>query len=377
MYLFVLGRQPEIGLAELVAVFGNAELVLPQVALVQADADPDINRLGGVRKVARVIWHQSGDASRFLIKRFADLPQGKITLGVSQYGRSVSSGGAQRVALYIKKHLDRSVRVLPNSSAEIADAATLGNRLGTSPNKIELLMAHVRDGLVIAELIGVQDINAYTFRDRSRPRRDARVGMLPPKLAQTMINLAVGFSTAEEQASRGRVLLDPFCGTGVVLQEAALLGFSVYGSDIEPRMIDYTEQNLDWLERTHHMAFDRRLEVGDATDHRWRPPIDFVVCETYLGTPYANQPTPEKLRQNIRTCNTIIEKFLVNITPQLKPGTRLCIAVPVWFLNSRTYHLPLVTQQSFAGLTANGQAPLVYRREDQVVGRELLVLCSK
>ena len=31
---------------------------------------------------------------------------------------------------------------------------------------------------------------AMLIRDQNRPKRDARVGMLPPKLAQIMINLA-------------------------------------------------------------------------------------------------------------------------------------------------------------------------------------------
>jgi hypothetical protein len=38
----------------------------------------------------------------------------------------------------------------------------------------------------------VQDIDAYAERDFERPMRDAFVGMLPPKLAQIMLNLAVG-----------------------------------------------------------------------------------------------------------------------------------------------------------------------------------------
>lgn len=58
----------------------------------------------------------------------------------------------------------------------------------------------------------VQDIESYTARDQARPMRDARVGMLPPKLAQIIINLALSNNDITE-------VLDPFCGTGVVLQE--------------------------------------------------------------------------------------------------------------------------------------------------------------
>ena len=291
MYLFVLGRQSEISLAEIRAVFGNAELVLPDVVLVKSASPPDIDRLGGTRKIARIIYDNDGKPAEFLIKKFSELPQGKITLGVSHYGKAASADSAKKTGMMIKKQLNRSVRILPNSAAEISDAASLGNKLGTGTNKLELLMAYVGHRLIIAELIGVQDLNSYTLRDRGRPKRDARVGMLPPKLAQIMINLAspkpgdldkgyLGGSTegshpknvfdevkkfsGEEvetgpkypsnEPGFGLTLLDPFCGTGVVLQEAALMGFNTYGTDIDPRMISYSKTNLDWLSRTFELS---------------------------------------------------------------------------------------------------------------------------
>lgn len=397
-YMFILGRQPEIGLAELQAVFGNVELVLPTVALVTSNVAPNVNVLGSVRKCGTVIYDADGAPGEFLIKKFTDLPDGKITLGVSHYGRNVSAANAMKTGIFLKKKSRRSVRVLPNSEAEISDAATLGNRLGTTSNKIELLMAYVGHRLIIAELTGVQDLNAYTLRDRGRPKRDARVGMLPPKLAQTMINLAVNQeasskSFCEEKTSLARsrkTLLDPFCGTGVVLQEAALMGtFDVFGTDIEPRMIDYTRENLDWLCRKFHVSFCSILETGDATSFNWneflcknsrRKPsenleqIDYVATETYLGQPYSSPPSAEKLRENIGTCNTIITKFLNNLHKQITPQTGICIAVPAWFISGRTHHLPLINKLTDLGYEQVRNDKLIYHRENQIVGRQILVL---
>jgi len=413
MYLFILGRQPEISLAELMAVFGNAELILPDIALVKSSTPPDINRLGGTRKIGQIIYDNDGEPGKFLNDKFTNLPPGKITLGVSHYGRNVSLSTARKTGIMIKKKLSRSMRILPNTTAEISDAATLGNKLGTVPNKVELLMAYIGHRLIIAELIGVQDLNAYTLRDRGRPRRDAHVGMLPPKLAQIMINLALAESlrgAIGDEAIQGGgslTLLDPFCGTGVVLQEALLMGFSVYGTDISPRMIDYTHTNLDWLTQhpslrgvPHHFresGVGRRsnpvqLEAADATNHKWTQPIDIVVSETYLGQPYSTPPPMDKLKQNMSTCNTIIEKFLANIAPQLAPGTPLCLAIPAWFVGNKTYHLPIIkkldglgysvhpkpsslTTSPVAGGVVTGR--LIYRRDNQTVGRQLLVLTKK
>jgi len=394
MYLFVLGRQPEIGLAELNAVFGNTGSILPHTALVKSDETPNINRLGGTRKIGRVIYDNDGKPGDFLNDKLSKLPAGKITLGISHYGKSASATNARKTGVILKKRLNRSVRVLPNSASEISDAASLGNKLGTTPNKIELMMVYIGHRLIIAELIGVQDLNSYTLRDRGRPRRDARVGMLPPKLAQIMINLAIGANATGAtnhptiQPSNQLTILDPFCGTGVVLQEAILMGYSVYGTDIDSRMVAYSKANLEWLLRqknlvTNHLTIKPSnyiTAVADATAHKWTSPIDCVVSETYLGQPYSAEPPIDKLRENMNTCNLIIEKFLSNIATQLKTGTPLCLAVPVWFVANKTYHLPVIKKLNELGFDLKltpSNSRLVYRRDDQIVGRELLVLKRK
>ncbi len=78
-----------------------------------------------------------------------------------------------------------------HKEAELNSAQVIHNNL-TSPTGWELVF--IRDGskTIVAQTVKVQDIAAYTLRDRSRPKRDARIGMLPPKLAQIIINLAVG-----------------------------------------------------------------------------------------------------------------------------------------------------------------------------------------
>ena len=130
--------------------------------------------------------------------------------------------------------------------------------------------------------------------------------MLPPKLAQIIVNLATGNATtagtADSRDSKsddkvGRqntTVLDPFCGTGVILQEAALMGYKVYGTDLEPRMVDYSKANLDWLSQRHYSnsptAADAQLEVGDATAHSWQN-FDLAAAETYLGRPFSAHRT--------------------------------------------------------------------------------------
>ncbi len=239
-----------------------------------------------------------------------------------------------------------------------------------------LIIATTIGTTLIARTTAVQDIDSYTLRDRGRPKRDARVGMLPPKLAQTIINLTNPVPEA--------VVLDPFCGTGVVLQEALLMGCRAYGTDLEQRMVDYSEANLDWLfTEFEPRSANFELDQGDATNHLWQQPVAVVATETYLGRPFTERPSSEMVMQTSTEVNLILKKFLKNLHGQLAPGTRLCLAVPAWQVGKDQFkHLPLIDQISDLGYNRTRfehahEAELLYYREDQFTARELLVLTRK
>ena len=356
--LLVLGRQPALGLAELESLYGGEKLRPVGEQAVVIDVDPCLlafDRLGGSVKFCKLLttlettdWQQ---IEAFLVKvspaHSETMPEGKMQLGLSVIGLDVHLKQLLASGLTLKKAIrktGRNVRLIPNKNPELNTAQVTHNNL-TGPTGWELVL--IRDGqrTIVAQTVKVQDIESYTRRDRERPKRDARVGMLPPKLAQIIINLAAGLLPKDKLASicdipavdkiprpqLGQTVLDPFCGTGVVLQEALLMGYDVYGTDLEPRMIDYTKANLAWLQTAYGTSDTAyRFEAGDATVSKWAPPIDFVAAETYLGRPFTSPPTPEVLAQTMADCNLIITRFLKNIGPQLAPGTRLCLAVPAW-----------------------------------------------
>lgn len=392
----ILGRQPAIGLAELESLLGAAHIrPLSEEAAVcdLAPQDLPFARLGGTVKLAAHLGNAPAKDWRTMQAALSDaalacaedISEGKIQLGLSLYGARTSARQLLAAGLEIKKRLRErgySVRLSPNQEPALSSAQVLHNHL-VGERGIELVA--VQDGaqVTLARTVAVQDINAYAARDQGRPKRDAFVGMLPPKLAQTIVNLAA----AGAQATHGTVALDPFCGTGVVLQEANLMGFDIYGSDIEPRMVAFASENLEWLAtergQTRPQATGgeyHRLEIGDATAHHWQPAPAFVASETYLGQPLGSWPAPEKLQVIIATCDTIIGKFLRNIGPQLANGTRLCLAVPAWRApNGTLHHLPLLDHLGQMGYNRISfeharTRDLVYYRPDQLVARELLVI---
>lgn len=382
MYIAILGRQPAIGTAEIEAVFGNVDAMSAHGALFEADDTPNIEQLGGALKLGRVVFEIPTSDWRRASTKIVDhytrawaKHDGKITLGFSAYDFAVSPRELQKTGLILKSKLkgsSASLRLIPNQDMALSTATSHHNKLGLAANKVELLIVRASDGrIVVAESLGAQNITALARRDQGRPKRDAFVGMLPPKLAQIMINLT--------GAPTGLTVLDPFCGTGVLLQEAALLGYSVYGTDLADKMIDYSEQNLAWLAESHHLDITKKLEQGDAMTHKWSH-VDAVAAETYLGQPFSAPPSPAKLKEVVGNCNHIISEFLKNIAPQLEAGTPLCLAIPAWRdKNGDFTHLPLIKALAALGFkerrfTSVTPSQLLYYREDQVVARELLVL---
>lgn len=379
----LLGRQPKIGLAELESIFGDVKPIGDNAALIKNNK-VKINYLGGTLKLAEELseiestdWRKiNPQLTKFLLDHIAYLPQGKIKLGISLYGIRANAQQIFRAGLELKKAVrksGRSLRFIPSNGSVLNSAQVLHNQL-TKENGIELCLIKNGQTTIIAKTTAVQDIDDYSRRDYGRPKRDAFVGMLPPKLAQIMVNLAT--------QGHPETILDPFCGTGVVLQEALLTGNKVLGSDLNPKMIDYTSENLQWLQKTYpDVGVPASLEVADATSAKW-PKFTSVVSETYLGQPLSGLPSPQKLAEIIRSCNTITEKFLKNLRPQLKPGSRHCIAVPAWSVGDKFKHLPALDHLESLGYNRvrfqhSSNDDLVYHRQGQVVARELLVLLVK
>lgn len=387
----ILGRQPALGLAELESLFGADTIskIGAEAALIDLQpSDVPMSRLGGTQKLCKLLTYIPSTELPGLIKYVSDtlpqhfkyIPSGKLHIGLSFYGFGFNQGKINAAALGLKKNLkssSRGVRIIPNKQPDLNAAQVIHNHL-TGPNGMELVFIKWGKRTALAQTVAVQDIEAYADRDQARPKRDARVGMLPPKLAQIIINLAVGRWQLED----GKTILDPFCGTGVILQESLLMGYGAYGTDLEPRMVEYTQTNLDWLVNKSQILNSKFLtEVGDATSFQWQP-FDAVACETYLGRPFSALPSPEVIEEVIRDVDTIHKKFLKNIAAQSKDGTRFCIAVPAWKTKSGFRHLKTLdsleelgyTRQSFVHAS---NADLVYHRENQIVARELVVLTRK
>jgi tRNA (guanine10-N2)-dimethyltransferase len=155
-------------------------------------------------------------------------------------------------------------------------------------------------GLKLAE------VPAKPFVER-RPRRKPffHPSAMTAKLARCMVNLA--------KPKAGDLILDPFCGTGTMLIEAALIGCHTLGLDIQRRMIKGTLRNM-----THFKTKPTGVAVADARSLPFIR-VDCVVTDP----PYGISSTTLK-----RTARQIIEEVLTAVSGLLDKGRRICIAAP-------------------------------------------------
>ena len=389
-YVAIAGRQPLISLAEIQALYDKAaRLVGKKLVFFEIDEDdgknisPDINRLGGSLKLGRFFDTDFSKLANFLATAH---PEGKITLGISDFSKQKKSGLAKQKSMELKRNLarvGRSVRVITSNEPEISSATAHHNQLGEKAGCFEIFLI---DREIYLSL-GTQNITAYTERDQARPARDAKVGMLPPKLAQILINLC-------GKLPEGARVLDPFCGTGVVLQEAAIMGYVPYGTDLNGRMVEYSKKNLSWLfnernQKRFKILPDliqkkdqilKAISVGDATNFTWEGEIDAVAFEGYLGAPMSKPPVDIKFKTEKAKCREIAIGFLKNITPQIKSGTPVVMALPAWLRENGKYAGLNILDEiqemgyNFEKFQDLSQSDLLYYREGQIVAREIIVI---
>ncbi|MBT5288286.1 methyltransferase [archaeon] len=152
-------------------------------------------------------------------------------------------------------------------------------------SKSEFHFFYVQDKIICGRKI-------YQREEKFHLRRpDLRPGFFPvslkPKLARALVNLA--------GVKKGKIW-DPFCGTGGILIEAALVGLEVEGSDVDELMIRAAKDNFK------KYNIDCKLEVKDSRKAK-------VECDAIVtDPPYGRRASLKKV-----VIENLYEDFLKNV----------------------------------------------------------------
>lgn len=383
-YAFVLGRNRELSIAELGSLLGEKLAVGKDQAVVFFEGtlpgkpQEFLNRLGGTVEILEVFKTGLSQAvvleelGRFL-KQQCQARAGKCHFAVN----IVPEGKQSQVLKFLLPRLKKMLREsgvsanfmnkdFRNVSGVLAVKEKLTKR-GTNVSVIDEGEGKVSLGCSVA----LQDFEAYAKRDYGKPFRDAQVGMLPPKLAQMMVNLACHAET----------IFDPFCGTGTILMEAMLMGYSTIGSDHDGRLVSGAQKNIEWLRKNFKIpeSITSLVSERDATELATQT-VSAIVTEPYLGPPL-NQTPHESFLLRLKTdLETLYLNFFKNLASWLRKGTPVIFIFPYWKKNGQEkirLANGLVEKIESLGYSKTAFAPLqttslFYERPDQIVGREIV-----
>lgn len=387
-YIFILGHSPLLSIAEIMSVFPGRKAVFVSLEVLilelpEIDVSLFMKRLGGTIKIGEVVSQTNEkNLSSSLVNILKDnLPDGKILFGLSFYGLAKSKLGLEVKSKLKAQNL--KARWVVSKNANLSSADLVKSRL--LKKGLEVLLIKTDNEVLIGKTLAVQEFEAYSKRDYGRPARDSRSGMLPPKVAKMMINLA--------QIKTSQTLLDPFCGSGTILQEALLMGYlDVWGSDISPKAIKDSQINLKWLkDRMGLDGYDqlshvKQIDAEKLSDYFEEDYFEAIVTEPYLGPPLKGRETKEEIKGIIKELTDIYLHFFVQARIILKKKGRLIIILPVFSINGKKEYLPVMEEikkigfkiknplMGIKGLELSQRDSIIYSRSNQLVCREIMVL---
>jgi tRNA G10 N-methylase Trm11 len=422
-YIFHLGRIPALSLAEIQAVFEKTKIdytmdfINPKFLILDIKNEIDFEELlpqvGGIIKIAKIVdKYKSLDEAlkktAFIIEDLNQKKSGKKIIGYSIYfTANIDKDKAFEISEKTRKKFteikklcpkNSSIRIIfPEQNLEIKSISVLKNKIikkGAEFNFLFLDAPHPDplpqgEGVILSKTIAVQDIESYSERDYNRPKKDAKIGMMPPKLAQIMINLA--------QVKKGEIILDPFCGVGTILQEALLNDYRVIGSDANGEQINSSKENLKWLETKYILEYpDYKIfqaDIKSITKKIKQNSIDAIVTESTLGPVYKKVPDKIEIKHNYNHLAKMYTSFFQIAKLILRKKGKLIITIPAYKMKDGKFITalfidrlekigysivsPLNNEFLTENIKTTDRNSIIYSRQNQIVAREVFVFENK
>ncbi|RKW23592.1 hypothetical protein D8B46_03155, partial [Candidatus Gracilibacteria bacterium] len=353
------------------------------------DISTNFSKIGGTIKVFELTLKSDLEAVYEEILKYSEKSEGKFKYSLNLFGsKNLKLENILKNTKKIFKSKNISARYFNKDDGKnLSSGQIIGNNIlkkGFDFNLVDL------GGIFyFGKTIQVQDIDAYSKRDFSK-NRDMQVGMLPPKLCQIMIN--IGRKNISKNIENLNIY-DPFVGLATVLIEALNMGISgVFGSDLNEKMIEESKKNIsDFISKNNLKNISKKFEKLNAkfineSSILKENNIDLIVSEGYLGEIMTKKNISlDRINKQKDSLLSIYTKFFENLTKTDFNG-KIVICFPFWELNGKYIYFSeiLETLQKYCVVEnifentefnlATKTGSLLYKREKQLVGREIFKL---
>lgn len=363
------GNHPELTFEEIRAVLGwETAKIVAGVGIFDGEAAhlaAALPLLGGTPKAGEVIGNvkTADDLVELAVKTLLALPlENKLFVGFSVYGPKANAwrplmGDIGRRLKDRLKDEGRSARIVVSREPTLSTVVIRTNKLLTRGAEFVLLADG--DDVVVGRTLDVQDPFAWNDRDM-KPYRNAKQGMMPPKLARILINLAGG--------AQNKTVYDPFVGSGTTLIEAHELGAKrLIGSDHNPQAVRDTAENCDAA------GIVAETFISDAraiSTHLPGESVDAIITESYLGKPRQGNEPESVVQAIVNEVDRLYRDVAQSLADTLKTGGALIFTSPVHVVGKKIIEPDVRTAFDIPSLHLTAE-PLLYRRPDQHVGRRI------
>jgi hypothetical protein len=339
-YGVILGKHLDISRAELFAQGINIDKHYWQVALFSDDKNLDYQRLAGIVKWGKVIESKSIVA--------CDL------LGVSDRGL----GSFLKKQWLCKRYKDFDPM---HTDEEIKKEGREYIMLDKEYEKV-------------LEITGYQDITRFSCIDFDKPINSMQIGMMPAKLTQIMLNIAIGkLWTSSEIEWSPRTIFDPFMWLGTTYMVANSLWHNVIWSDIN---ITPAKQNLGrWQKQQYAKQLPITLFTHDVTQSINKPFLQHVNCivtEWRLWHIVTSKTKPHEIAEYAWEIEKLYKARINNMLPIWTHMTIVC-SIP-WHTSGDNKHVTNILQHCESKWMRVETVPQVYTRSGQKVGRKIVTL---
>ncbi len=380
-HIFLLGKNKPLSIAEIVMYFKhrnwifNLKMISDGAALVESDTIPDANDLGGTLKIVKV-FDKFDKFDPYLIDVPEDIKEKdeKAVFGVSVYGKSKS---------WVMKNKNR-IHMLQKNIKDILKSEGIKSRFvnfkgEVSPVQLskkdinDITLFFRGDAVYVGTTISFSNPLEFKKRDEKKPIIVSTMG-IPIRLAKIMLNMA--------GVDNGISVLDPFCGTGIILQEAALLGADIKGSDIEPQMVSNSKKNLKWLIYEYGLrkhTLDETVFVSDASNisRHIKVRVDAIVTEPYFGPALKKTSSPKTAKHMLNKSIQLYDKVMKEFSRTVRKGGYLCIVVPSYRTKLKNVHMnfrKIFTRHGFEEVNIREGLEQPFREEKKTLTREIFLL---
>ncbi|VVB83806.1 tRNA (guanine(10)-N2)-dimethyltransferase [uncultured archaeon] len=363
-YLFLLGRNIELSVAEIKSFFERDKTSYKIISKIKNSIliETDKNLKGIVEKLGGAISMGEVIAEGNFEKLSKELDKLNLYSGKSNKLNYV-------VFDFHGKHFTDILLYLKNRFREEKLKATekklTGNvKLQSGEIVPNVISNRVNEQYFVFEdnfgrIIETCDYEKIEKRDMEKPvRREAL--SISPRLAKILIN----FSGIKE----GETLLDPFCGIGTILQEALLKNMKVIGIDKDKSAIRDAGTNLEWF---GFKTSDYKLINEDSSKAKIQN-ADAIATEPDLGELQKKFPSLEKARQVVSGFEGLIIKVINNLKKNVKG--KIVFTTPLINTGKNKIECDFKKIASETGLRIAEGFPINEFREDSIVGRSIVVM---